>query len=74
MAETNGRRAWLLAIDTATSRVVVGAGDLDGRLLGAMTTEAGHRHGERLLPMIGRLTGAPYVGARRTSDRSSPAA
>ena len=57
MAETNGRRAWLLAIDTATSRVVVAAGDPQGALLGAMTTEAGHRHGERLLPMIGRLTG-----------------
>lgn len=57
MAETDGRRPWLLAIDTATSRVVVAAGDLDGRLLGASQAEAGHRHGERLLPMIGRLTG-----------------
>ncbi len=57
MAEADGRRPWLLAIDTATSRVVVAAGDLEGNLHGAMTTEAGHRHGERLLPMIGRLTG-----------------
>lgn len=57
MAEADGRRPWLLALDTATSRVIVAAGGLDGTLLGATTTEAGHRHGERLLPMIGRLTG-----------------
>ena len=57
MGESDGRRPWLLAIDTATSRVVVAAGDLEGNLLGAMSSEAGHRHGERLLPMIGRLTG-----------------
>jgi tRNA threonylcarbamoyl adenosine modification protein YeaZ len=56
-AETNGRRPWLLAIDTATSRVVVAAATPRGELLGASTWEAGRTHGEQLLPAIGRLTG-----------------
>jgi tRNA threonylcarbamoyl adenosine modification protein YeaZ len=53
----DGRRDWLLAIDTATSRVVVAAGALDGTPLGIATWEAGRTHGEQLLPAIGRLTG-----------------
>ena len=53
----DGRRDWLLAIDTATSRVVVAAGALDGAPLGVTTWEAGRTHGEQLLPAIGRLTG-----------------
>jgi tRNA threonylcarbamoyl adenosine modification protein YeaZ len=53
----DGRREWLLAIDTATSRVVVAAGTLDGAPLGATTWEAGRTHGAQLLPAIGRLTG-----------------
>jgi tRNA threonylcarbamoyl adenosine modification protein YeaZ len=57
MRDTDGRRPWLLAIDTATSRVVVAAGEPGGSFLGASIAEAGHRHGEQLLPMIGRLTG-----------------
>ena len=55
--ETDGRRAWLLAIDTATSRVVVAAAAPDGTLLGVSTWEAGRTHGAQLLPAIGRLTG-----------------
>jgi tRNA threonylcarbamoyl adenosine modification protein YeaZ len=54
---SDGRRRWILGIDTATSRVVVAAAEPDGAFLGATTWEAGHRHGERLLPSIGRLTG-----------------
>jgi tRNA threonylcarbamoyl adenosine modification protein YeaZ len=54
---SDGRRPWLLAIDTATSRVVVAAAALDGTLLGATTWEAGRTHGEQLLPAIGRLHG-----------------
>jgi len=54
---TDGRRPWLLAIDTATSQVVVAAAGLDGTLLGATTWAAGRTHGERLLPAIGRLHG-----------------
>lgn len=53
----DGRRAWLLAIDTATSRVVVAAAALDGSPLGVSTWEAGRTHGAQLLPAIGRLTG-----------------
>ncbi len=57
MPEADGRRRWLLAIDTATSQVVVAAGGPGGSFLGSSMAEAGHRHGEQLLPMIGRLTG-----------------
>ncbi len=46
---------WLLAIDTATSVVVVAAGEPSGRLIGALTFPAEHRHGSPLLPAIGRL-------------------
>jgi tRNA threonylcarbamoyl adenosine modification protein YeaZ len=53
----DGRRPWLLGIDTATSRVVVAAASPDGTFLGATRWEAGHRHGEQLLPAIGRLHG-----------------
>ena len=56
-AVTNGRRPWILGIDSATSRVVVAAADPDGTFLGATTWEAGYRHGEQLLPAIGRLHG-----------------
>ncbi len=55
--ETNGRRPWILAIDTATSRVVVAAATPEGELLGTTTWEAGRTHGEQLLPAIGRLHG-----------------
>jgi tRNA threonylcarbamoyl adenosine modification protein YeaZ len=53
----DGRRTWLLAIDTATSRVVVAAATLDGTPLGVSTWDAGRTHGAQLLPAIGRLTG-----------------
>ncbi len=56
-AATNGRRPWVLGIDTATSRVVVAAAAPEGTFLGATTWEAGYRHGEQLLPAIGRLHG-----------------
>ena len=45
----------LLAIDTATSRVVVARGAPDGTLQDVATWEAGYRHGEALLPSIERL-------------------
>jgi tRNA threonylcarbamoyl adenosine modification protein YeaZ len=56
-ATGDGRRDWILAIDTATSRVIVAAGSLDGSPLAVTTWEAGRTHGEHLLPAIGRLTG-----------------
>ncbi|MBA2719399.1 MAG: tRNA (adenosine(37)-N6)-threonylcarbamoyltransferase complex dimerization subunit type 1 TsaB [Chloroflexi bacterium] len=55
--DRDGRRAWLLAIDTATSQVVVAAAAPDGTLLGVSTWAAGRTHGAQLLPAIGRLTG-----------------
>src|SRR5262249_14587221 len=56
-APPNGRREWLLVIDTATSRIVVAAAAPDGTLLGATTWDAGRTHGAQLLPAIGRMTG-----------------
>ncbi len=55
--DSDGRRPWLLALDTATTRIVVVASDLDGALLGATSWSAGRTHGQQLLPAIGRLTG-----------------
>lgn len=49
---TDGR---LLAIDSATTRVVVGLGTVDGTILGATDWPAGYRHGETLLPAIDDL-------------------
>jgi len=60
IAETSvrdDRRSWLLAIDTATSRVVVAAATPAGTLLGVSTWEAGRTHGAQLLPAIDRLAG-----------------
>jgi tRNA threonylcarbamoyl adenosine modification protein YeaZ len=51
----------LLAIDTATSRVIVARGTFDGKLEDAAGWEAGYRHGEALLPSIERLL-APAGG------------
>jgi tRNA threonylcarbamoyladenosine biosynthesis protein TsaB len=53
--QANRSRAWLLAIDTATSVVVVAAGARDGTVLATRTFAAGHRHGSHLLPSIQAL-------------------
>ncbi len=45
----------LLAIDTATIRVVVALGGVDGTLIAETAWPAGHRHGEQLLPSVERL-------------------
>ena len=55
MTGLDARRPWLLAIDTATSRIIVAAGDPDGSLIRALDWPAGHRHGERLLPGLEEL-------------------
>ena len=47
----------ILAIDSATTRVVVAAGTLDGTLLDETDWPAGYRHGETLLPAIDALLG-----------------
>jgi tRNA threonylcarbamoyl adenosine modification protein YeaZ len=48
---------WLLALDTATSQVVVAAGSPEGSVLAIRTFPAGHRHGSHLLPAIEALCG-----------------
>ena len=45
----------ILAIDSATTRVVVAAGTLTGDLIDATDWPAGYRHGETLLPTIAAL-------------------
>jgi tRNA threonylcarbamoyl adenosine modification protein YeaZ len=47
----------LLAIDSATTRVVVAAGTRDGTVLDTIDWPAGYRHGETLLPAIDDLLG-----------------
>lgn len=51
----DGRQAALLAIDTATTRVVIATGSPEGVATGVSSWEAGHRHGETLLPAIDRF-------------------
>lgn len=53
----DGRRRGLLAIDTATTRVVIATGAPDGAVDGVSTWVAGYRHGETLLPAIERFLG-----------------
>jgi tRNA threonylcarbamoyl adenosine modification protein YeaZ len=52
----------LLAIDTATTRIVVATGSEDGALLDAADWPAGYRHGETLLPAVERLLAAGGLG------------
>ena len=53
----DGRRPGILAIDTATTRIVIATGSPDGVADGVSTWPAGYRHGETLLPAIGRFLG-----------------
>ncbi len=58
----------ILAFDTATTRIVVATGSLDGQPLASVDWPAGYRHGETLLPAIERLLADSML------DRSSIAA
>jgi tRNA threonylcarbamoyl adenosine modification protein YeaZ len=53
----DGRRRAILAIDTATTRVVIASGAPDGESDGLTTWPAGYRHGELLLRSIARFLG-----------------
>lgn len=64
-ARRDGRRPAILAIDTATSRVVIATGSPDGVADGLSTWVAGHRHGETLLPSIGRILGEANIRRSR---------
>ena len=55
----------LLAIDSATTRVVVALGALDGTLVDATDWPAGYRHGETLLPAIDGLLGRAGIDRTR---------
>jgi tRNA threonylcarbamoyl adenosine modification protein YeaZ len=61
----DGRRHAILAIDTATTRVVIATGSPDGTADGVSTWVAGHRHGETLLPSIGRFLGEQNIRRSR---------
>ena len=64
-AAHDGRRRAILAIDTATTRVVVATGTPAGALDGVSTWIAGHRHGETLLPTIERFLGEQDIRRSR---------
>lgn len=51
----DGGRTGILAVDTATSQVVIAIGTPEGRSAGVASWTAGFRHGETLLPAIGRF-------------------
>jgi tRNA threonylcarbamoyl adenosine modification protein YeaZ len=51
----DGGGSTILAIDSATTRVVVAAGTRSGELLDASDWPAGYRHGETLLPAVSAL-------------------
>ena len=67
----DGRRPGILAIDTATTRVVIATGSPDGSADGVSTWVAGYRHGETLLPSIGRFLGEQNL--RRSRLRANSA-
>ena len=61
----DGRRRAVLAIDTATTHVVIAAGTPEGVADGVSTWTAGYRHGETLLPTIGRFLGEQNIRRSR---------
>jgi len=61
----DGRRHAILALDTATTQVVVATGSPDGRVDGITTWTAGYRHGETLLATIGRFLGEQNIRRSR---------
>lgn len=61
----DGRRSAILAIDCATTQVVVATGSTTGQIDGSTTWPAGYRHGETLLPTIGRFLGEQNIRRSR---------
>jgi tRNA threonylcarbamoyl adenosine modification protein YeaZ len=64
-ASHDGRRAAILAIDTAATQVVIATGSSSGVADGISTWTAGYRHGETLLPSIGRFLGEQNIRRSR---------
>jgi tRNA threonylcarbamoyl adenosine modification protein YeaZ len=52
---------WLLALDTATSTIVVAAGRPDGTLLAASAFEGRYRHSQELLPAVERMLAEAHL-------------
>lgn len=50
-----GGQGWLLALDTATTTIVVAAGAVDGDVLAAEAFEGRYRHSQELLPAVVRV-------------------
>ena len=63
----DGRRRAILAIDTATTQIVIASGSLNGDIDGLSTWAAGYRHGETLLPSIARFLGEQNLRRSRLS-------
>ncbi len=61
----DGRRQAILAIDTATTHVVIATGTPDGVADGLSTWTAGYRHGETLLPSLERFLGEQNIRRSR---------
>jgi tRNA threonylcarbamoyl adenosine modification protein YeaZ len=61
----DGRRRAILAIDTATTRVVVATGSPSGEVDGITTWAAGYRHGETLLATVERFLGEQNIRRSR---------
>ena len=61
----DGRRRAILAIDTATTHVVIATGTPEGVADGLSAWTAGYRHGETLLPAIGRFLGEQNIRRSR---------
>lgn len=61
----DGRRRAILAIDTATTHVVIATGTPEGVADGLSTWTAGYRHGETLLPSLGRFLGEQNIRRSR---------
>ncbi len=55
MTRSTATDGWLLALDTATTTIVVAAGSTDGRLLASEAFEGRYRHSQELLPALVRL-------------------
>jgi len=58
----SGTTGWLLAIDTATTTIVVAVGSPAGALRGVRAFEGRYRHSQELLPAIAGLTGELGLG------------
>ena len=55
---------WILAVDTATTRIVVAAATPAGQLIAAEAFEGRYRHSQELLPAIVRLQAAHGLAVR----------